>query len=107
MGNDKGTLFRTKNGVALTNERSMQAVRVALSAAGLNSATYSGHSFRIGAATTAALCGIEDSTIKILGRWASDAYCVYIQMPREHLAGLSTTLSGSQTQLATVSDHHE
>ena len=60
-GNDKGPFFRTKNGAALTKERFMQAVRVALSAAGLNSATCSGHSFRIGVATTAALCGIEDS----------------------------------------------
>ena len=35
---------------------------------------YSGHSFRIGAATTAAAKGIEDCIIKILGWWESLAY---------------------------------
>ena len=35
---------------------------------------YAGHSYRIGAATTASLCGIQDSTIKMLGRWQSSAY---------------------------------
>ena len=35
----------------------MAAIRSALSRAGINAKPYSGHSFRIGAATTAALCG--------------------------------------------------
>lgn len=36
------------------------------------------HSFRIGAATSAAKAGIEDSTIHMLGRWSSSAFLVYI-----------------------------
>ncbi len=35
---------------------------------------YSGHSFRIGAATMAAHAGIEDSIIQVLGRWNSHAF---------------------------------
>ena len=39
---------------------------------------YSSHSFRSGAATTAASAGIPEWLIKILGRWRSNAYQVYI-----------------------------
>ncbi|KAI4799077.1 hypothetical protein KUCAC02_019244 [Chaenocephalus aceratus] len=35
---------------------------------------YSSHSFRIGAASTAARLGISDQTIQVLGRWSSLAY---------------------------------
>ena len=42
-------------------------MRSALSVLGYDYTTYAGHSFRIGAATTAAERGIEESLIKILG----------------------------------------
>ncbi|KAJ4918189.1 hypothetical protein JOQ06_014324 [Pogonophryne albipinna] len=37
------------------------------------------HSFRIGAASTAARLGISDQTIQVLGRWSSQAYHTYIR----------------------------
>ena len=52
-----------------------------------------GHSFRIGAATTAAEKGVEDSLIKTLGRWESNAYQTYIRVPREVLAETSLRLA--------------
>ena len=68
-----GPLFRFTNGSYLTNEKFIKPVREALVVLGYESDNFSGHSFRIGAATTAAELGIEDRTIKALGRWQSDA----------------------------------
>ena len=60
---------------------------------GINSKDYAGHSFRIGATTTAAERGVEDSLIKMLGWWQSSAYQIYIKTPQEVLAGISRHLS--------------
>ena len=93
-GPGPGPLFRLQNGSPLTRTRLVSEVRNALSAAGVDCRAYSGHSFRSGAATTAAKEGVEDSTIKMLGRWKSEAYQVYIKTPREQLAAISKVLAG-------------
>ena len=72
-GAGPGPLFRFKNGKPLTRAWLVAHVREALQRAGIDSASYSRHSFRSGAATTAAKIGVEDSTIKMLGRWKSNA----------------------------------
>ena len=71
----------------------MDAVRNGLHKAGIDESKYCGHSFRIGAATTAAKKGIEDSIIKTLGRWESLAYLQYVKIPRSQLAGVSNILA--------------
>ena len=78
----------------------MTAVRQALEQAGVHPAGYSGHSFRIGAATTAAQAGLDDSTIKMLGRWESAAYQRYIRTPRTTLAAITARLAALNTYRA-------
>ena len=92
-GNGPGFLFRFMDGKLLTKARFVEAVREALGLAGLDPKAFAGHSFRIGAATTASTCGLNDSTIQMLGRWTSSAYLVYIKTPREQLATFSSILS--------------
>ena len=49
--------------------------------AGLSLAAYKSHSFRIGAASTAAIKGFSESQIQYMGRWKSDAFKKYIRIP--------------------------
>ena len=51
----------------------------ALSTAGISTANFSGHSFKIGAASTVARAGFSDSFIQTLGRWKSAAFTTYIR----------------------------
>lgn len=56
----------------------------------LNSGEFAGHSFRIGAATTAASA---PWLIKVLGRWPSDCFERYIKTPPSVLAQVLQTLT--------------
>ena len=86
-------LFITREGKPLTRNYFICLLRDALSKLGFASKFYSGHSFRIGAATTAAAAGLQDWLIRALGRWSSDCYKLYIRMP-------STTLRSALLSLA-------
>ena len=94
-GQRHGPLFSFSDGRFLTRQNFVPRIRQALSALGLESSHYSGHSFRIGAASTAAKANIEDSLIKTLGRWESSAFMRYIRTPVSLLASIATTLSNT------------
>lgn len=88
-GKGDGPLLRFQNGQPLTRTKLVSENRAALREAGLTPGNFCGHSFRIGAATTAAACGVPVDVIKMFGRWKSEAYQLYIRLPRAQLAGIS------------------
>jgi len=60
----------------------VNATRLALSAMGLNPSLYSGHSFRAGSATSGAQCGFNHWELKMLGRWSSECFHIYLRDPK-------------------------
>ena len=94
-GPDPGPFFKYTSGQGLTKAKFTQEIWQVLQACGLPHMEFAGHSFRIGAATTAAGCGIEDSLIHKLGRWNSDAFLQYIQMSQEESAQFSRIWANS------------
>jgi hypothetical protein len=93
-----GPFFILPSGDPVTKPWFVAQIRTILAAIGLPQQQYAGHSFRIGAATTAAIAGIEDSTIQTLGRWHSAAFLQYIRMPKARLASLSGVMARSIPQ---------
>ena len=84
------------DGSPLTRDQFVRLVKMALTAASIDASAYSGHSFRIGAASAAAAAGVLAYLIKALGRWESEAYHIYIRTPREALASIAQVISKAQ-----------
>jgi len=57
---------------------------------GVDLSRFSGHSFRIGAATTAAKVGVSDSIIQIMGSGRSSAFVRYIRTSGDQLVRISS-----------------
>ena len=92
-GSRLGQLFLFASGKVLTRSMFVSKLREAIMEAGMDPGGFSGHSFRSGAATTAAARGLTDSQIKQLGRWKSAAYLRYIKPTPQHMASLSKVLA--------------
>ena len=78
-------LYLTEEGHALDRSYFVQSVKKVLSELNLNPDHYNGHSFRIGAATSAAEADIPDHLVKTLGRWTSDCYVRYIRTDEDSI----------------------
>ena len=87
-----GPLFCYSNGVPLSRSQFTKELRILLAQGGHHPAHYAGHSFRIGAATTAASQGLPHWLIQTLGRWSSDCYLRYIRTPINVLTDVSKRL---------------
>ena len=72
-------LFAHCDGRPMSLQRFRYRLKTLLDLAGLPSKLYNTHSFRIGAATSAAREGVKAKRIKQLGRWRSRAYLDYIR----------------------------
>ena len=88
-----GPLFCYSNGTPSSRSQFTKELRALLAqGAGINIADYAGHSFRIGAATTAASKGLPHWLIQTLGRWSSDCHLRHIRTPAYVLADVSKRL---------------
>ena len=94
-------LFLTRGDLPLTRPYFLSLLRESLAKLGVSPLSYAGHSFRIGAATTAAASGLQDWLIRALGRWTSDCYKIYIRTPLPTLQTAAQSIATCQA-FATV-----
>ena len=92
-GSLDGPLLIHTNGLPLTRDQFMSEVKKALQTAQIDSTWYSSHSFWIGAVSAAAAAGVPAYFIKMLGRWESEAYHLYIRTPFESLEAVTQLIA--------------
>ena len=79
-GSSDGPLFITEAGKPLSRAHFLAVLKSCFKTLRINGNEYNTHSFRVGAASWAAINGMSDSQIKEMGRWRSDAYKRYIRL---------------------------
>ena len=95
QGRQDEPLFRLVDGTWLTRTTFTSHLRSHLQAAGIDETLYAGHSFRIGAATTASAAGLPSWLIQTLGRWSSHCYRRYIHTSSNALCKVSARLAST------------
>lgn len=89
-------LFSWPNGTIVTKASFIKMLREHLRMLNIDWKQYSGHSLRRGAAVSAKASGASDELIKLLGRWSSDAYKIYLRSVPSHIQHLRAVLAGLQ-----------
>lgn len=79
-GHNPGPLFIFSNGIPVSTSNFSSTLAKVLQFLDLPTSVYKSHSFRIGAATHAAIRGFSDQQIRIMGRWKSNAFLKYIRI---------------------------
>lgn len=79
--NPHSPLFSSSTGQPVGRYWFMKQVSTLLTATGYDTSQYTSHSFRKGGAVSLQHSGVEDSIIRSLGRWKSDAYHLYLRDP--------------------------
>lgn len=85
--------FVQQDGSYLTRDRLTTVLRQCLAFLGFDPASYASHSLRIGGVVSAAAAGYGIETLKKLGRWASDAVLVYLQLPEAMIRAAHNDMS--------------
>jgi hypothetical protein len=92
-GRHADVLFTHDDGSFLNRNRLDRLLKRLCGLAGLDASRFSTHSMRAGGATTLSLLGIKPYLIKRLGRWASDAYQIYIRTPDAQLRAIQERMA--------------
>ena len=93
-GQQQGPLFRFENGRFLTRSHVTAILKVCFPGV----VTISTHSFRRGGASALAASGVPQYVIQIMGRWRSDAFLRYVELP-------DTFFSNTFVNMAHTADH--
>ena len=95
-GTINSPLFTFSNGCPLTRQLFVGEVRKLIVLARIpNANQFNGHSFRIGAATTAAAAHTPEWLVRTLGRWKSDAVLRYIRTDPSTIRGVASRLAST------------
>ena len=86
-------LFTTSDGTPISKSMVNVKLKQLAAALKLDPSSFSTHSIRAGAASTAARLGFRDWEIKRLGGWSSAAYRRYIRNLDSHVAGFAARLT--------------
>lgn len=90
-------LYSFSTGQFLTRDKVTSILRLQLQRLGFATESYASHSFRIGAATTAAEAGLPPWLIQTLGRWSSNCYTQYIRTPASILQAVPAQLAATHS----------
>jgi hypothetical protein len=74
-------LFVDNSMLILRKSYLISTTKLVLALMGYDPSKYSGHSYRAGSATTGAAAGFSAWELKMLGRWSSNAYQLYLRKP--------------------------
>ena len=92
-GGAPGPLIVNDNQSPLCRHNFVDCMQHALTSAGLQGSDFNGHSFCIGAVTSASQARVPETTINILGRWESMAYQQYFRPCPSELAQVAGKLA--------------